>query len=157
MRTTHDTTTTAAAPARDGPTQQAGRFIVHVMEMCAVMCATLIVLIVLAVAVTAAADVTNPLSSAPALSAAVVTLALAGSMTAWMRYRSMAWRPTLEMAGSTLVVGALMLTGYAAGLVPASELVIGTCGVACLAMIAVMLFRFRLYASHTDPGGHAAA
>jgi hypothetical protein len=155
MRTPQDTTTlTAAAPARDGPAQQAGRFGLHVLEMCAVMCVTLVVLVLLATAV-AALGSDNPISSAPALSAVVVTIALAGSMTVWMRYRSMAWQPTLEMAGSTVVAGALMLVGYAAGLVPAAELVPGTCGLACVAMIAVMLLRFRLYASHAHRA-HAA-
>jgi hypothetical protein len=120
MQTPHDTTTTDPSPARDGPAQQAGRSGLHVLEMCAVMCVTLVLLLVLATAGTTALGRTNPASSAPALSAAVVTVALAGSMTAWMRYRSVAWQPTLEMAGSTIVAGALMLTGYATGVVPSS-------------------------------------
>ena len=42
-----------------------------------------------------------------------------------------------------------MITGYALGIVPASALTSGVCGLACVLMIADMLFRFRLYASHT--------
>jgi hypothetical protein len=59
------------------------------------------------------------------------------------------------MAGSTLLAGAVMITGYALGIVPASELTSGVCGLACALMIADMLLRFRLYASH--PARHAHA
>ena len=149
MRAPHTTTTTAASPARDGPAQQVARFGLHVLEMCAVMCVTLALGGLVITAAAAALGSPNPITNAPAPTAAVATLALAGSMTVWMRYRAMAWQPTLEMAGSTIVAGALMLTGYAAGLVPGTDLVAGTCGLACLAMIAVMLLRFRLYASHS--------
>ena len=158
MRTPHETTTTTTSPARDGPAQQAGRFGLHVLEMCVVMCVTLALVVLLVLAVTTVFDLANPVTNAPVLSVVVVTVALASAMTAWMRYRSMAWRPTLEMAGSTVVSGALMVAGYTAGLVPASsELVTGTCGLACLTMIGVMLLRFRLYASHGGQHAHAAA
>lgn len=49
-----------------------------------------------------------------------------------------------------------MITGYALGIVPASQLTSGVCGLACVVMIADMLFRFRLYTSHTSHHGHAA-
>ncbi|SES49007.1 hypothetical protein SAMN05216199_0270 [Pedococcus cremeus] len=157
MRAPHTATTLgSAAPARDGPAQQVARFGRHVAEMCAVMCVTLILTGLAVTAAAAALGTSNPITGAPAATAAVATLALAASMTAWMRYRAMDWRPTLEMAGSTIAAGAVMLTGYAAGVVPADALVGGTCGLACVAMVAVMLFRFRLYASHAHhaPSGH---
>lgn len=142
----------AATSARDGPAQQAARFGLHFMEMCIVMCVTLIAGGVLVTAVAIALDASNPITAAPGPTAAVATVALAGSMVVWMRHRSMPWQPTLEMAGVTLVAGALVLVGYAAGLVPAEQVVTGTCGLACLAMIPTMLFRFRLYASHVHRG-----
>ena len=157
MRAPHTATTLdSAAPARDGPVQQVARFGVHVAEMCAVMCVTLMVAGVAVTAMAAALGTSNPVTSAPAATAALATLALAASMTAWMRFRAMGWRPTLEMAGSTIAAGAVMLTGYAAGAVSAEALVSGTCGLACVAMVAVMLFRFRLYASHAHhaPSNH---
>ena len=60
------------------------------------------------------------------------------------------------MAGSTIAAGAVMLTGYAAGVVPADALVGGTCGLACVAMVAVMLFRSgSTPPTHTTrPSGH---
>lgn len=158
MRTATDTTLTTASvsASRDGPAQQAARFALHVLEMCAVMCGTLALLGLVVTAAVTALDITNPVAGAPAVAALVATVALAGSMTAWMRFRSMAWRPTLEMAGSTVAAGAVMLGGYAAGLVAPSDVVGGTCGLACLAMIAVMALRFRLYASHTSHHAHAS-
>jgi ammonia channel protein AmtB len=129
---------------------------VHVLQMCAVMCVSLTVLGLLAAGSAAVVGFSDPRQSAPVLSALVVTLTLAGAMVAWMRFMAMAWQPTLEMAATTVLAGALMITGYALGIVPASALISGVCGLACVAMIADMLFRFRLYASHASHHGHAA-
>ena len=69
---------------------------------------------------------------------------------------AMDWRPTLEMVAATVVAGAVMILGYLMGLVPSRELSPGVCGLACVAMIAVMLPRFSMYASHTSRHGHQA-
>lgn len=152
MRLLHATKPTAAAPVRAGPSPsvggQMGRFTVHVLQMCAVMCVSLVVLGLLVAGAAAVVGFSDPLQSVPVLSALVVTVTLAGAMVVWMRYMAMAWQPTLEMAGSTVLAGAVMITGYAVGIVPAGELTPGVCGLACVLMIADMLFRFRLYASH---------
>jgi hypothetical protein len=93
---------------------------------------------------------------APVLSALVIAVILAGAMVAWMRFRRMEWRPTLEMAGSSIASGVLLIAGYWLGLVPESALVPSVCAVACLAMVAVMLFRVPLYSSsHTGHRAHA--
>lgn len=156
----HETKSAVAVPVRAGPGsgagRQAARFGVHVLQMCAVMCVSLTALGLLAAGSAAVVGFSDPRQSAPALSALVVTLTLAGAMVAWMRFMAMAWQPTLEMAGSAVLAGAVMITGYALGIVPASELTSGVCGLACVVMIADMVFRFRLYASHTSHHGHAA-
>lgn len=160
MRLLHDTTSAVGAPARAGPGSgagtQAARFAVHVLQMCAVMCVSLILLGLLAAGSAAVVGFSDPRQSVPVLSALVVTLTLAGAMVAWMRFMAMAWQPTLEMAGTTVLAGAVMITGYALGIVPASELTSGVCGLACVAMVADMLFRFRLYASHASHHADAA-
>jgi CDP-diglyceride synthetase len=93
---------------------------------------------------------------APELSALVISVILAGTMVAWMRFRRMEWRPTLEMAGSSIAAGVLLIAGYRLDIVPESALVPGVCGLACVAMVAVMLFRVPLYSSsHTDHRRHA--
>ncbi|MGW5190735.1 hypothetical protein ACWEOO_15905 [Kribbella sp. NPDC004138] len=88
---------------------------------------------------------------APALSALICSVILAGAMTGWMRFRRMEWRPTLEMAGSSVAAGVLLIVGYWTGIVSQEALVPSVCGLACVAMIAVMLFRLPLYST-----GHAS-
>jgi hypothetical protein len=48
-----------------------------------------------------------------------------------------------------------MIAGYRAGIIAEADLIGSVCGAACLGMIAVMLFRFRLYSSHTGHHAHA--
>lgn len=160
MRLVHDTKPAVGGPLPADPSSgtgaKAARFGVHVLQMCAVMCVSLALLGLLVAGSAAVVGFSDPRQSAPVLSALVVTLTLAGAMVAWMRFMAMAWQPTMEMAGSTVLAGAVMITGYALGIVPASELTSGVCGLACVAMIADMLFRFRLYASHTAHHGQAA-
>ena len=148
----------AWAPARDrsseGAPKRAVRFGVHALEMCAVMCLGGGLLMVLFFVGASLLGYPDLLQTAPALSALVVATCLAASMVAWMRLRGMEWRPTLEMAGSSIAVGVLMIAGYWLGIVPGT-LLIQLCGVACVAMIAIMFFRFDLYASHA--GHHAPA
>jgi xanthine/uracil permease len=145
------------APARDGPTagavKPAARFGLHLMQMCAAMCISLAVLAALyfgAVAVLGFS--TEVWQEAPALSALVVSAVLAGSMVVWMRIMGMEWRPTIEMAGTAVAAGAVVLAAYWLGIVPLTDLLPSVCGVACLAMIGLMLFRVRLYS-----GDHAHA
>ena len=160
MRYQHDTKPVTAPPARDGPSPGVGaeavRFGVHVLQMCAVMCVSLILLGLLVAGAGALLGFADPRQSAPVLFAVVVTLTLGGSMVAWMRFMHMPWQPTLEMAGSTLVAGTVMITAYGFDMVPTEELIPGVCGLACVAMIAVMLPRFRMYASHAGHHAHSA-
>jgi uncharacterized membrane protein YfcA len=160
MRYQHDTKPASAIPARDGPSPgisaQLARFGLHLAQMCAVMCGSLVLLGLLAAGAGALFGFDDPRQTAPVLSAVVVTLTLSGSMVAWMRFMRMEWRPTLEMAGSTVLAGAVMILGYLGGSVPTRQLIPGICGLACLAMVAVMLPRFRMYASHTSRHAHAA-
>ena len=74
-----------------------GRFLLHFAEMCMVMCVGGIVLSVLFFQGAAALGYTNLPQTAPTLSVLVIALNLSVPMAAWMRYRGMAWRPTLEM------------------------------------------------------------
>lgn len=153
MRLPDDSKSMVVAPTRADPARSAGRqaarFVIHVLQMCAVMCISMALLGLLIVGAAAVGGFSDPRQSAPVLSAVVVTLTLAGAMVGWMRFMAMGWQPTLEMAGLTMLAGVAMITGYAIGIVPASRLTSGVCGLACVVMIVDMLVRFRLYASHT--------
>jgi hypothetical protein len=94
---------------------------------------------------------------APELALVVIAVILALPMAVWMRFRGMAWRPTLEMSGATIGL-AIVLVGLAGlGVVADSsirewvtgERVPSFCGPACVAMFVVMLFRLGLYTGRT--------
>jgi hypothetical protein len=134
----------------------AGRFGLHLVEMCAVMCVGGGLLIALFFGAVAFLGFTDLRQQAPELSALVISIILAGTMVAWMRFRRMEWRPTLEMAGSSIAAGVLLIAGYRLDIVPESALVPAVCGLACVAMVAVMLFRVPLYSSsHTGHRRHS--
>jgi hypothetical protein len=160
MRVLHDTRSPETAPVHEGPisggAQRAGRFGRHFLEMCAVMCLGGGLLIALFFGAAALLGFSDLRQQAPVLSALVIAVILAGAMVAWMRFRRMAWRPTLEMAGSSIAAGVLLIAGYWLGLVSASALVPSVCAAACVAMVAVMLFRVPLYSSsHAGHRAHA--
>jgi hypothetical protein len=145
-------------PARDGPivgsTKSAARFGLHLMEMCVGMCVSLGLLAALFFGSAAIFGFSTEVwQKAPALSVLMVSAVLAGSMVVWMRLMSMDWRPTLEMAAAAIAAGAGVLVAYWFGIIPLTDLVTSVCGVACVAMIGVMLFRVRLYSGHDE---HAA-
>jgi len=158
MRVAMHTRSPQDPTVRNGPiagaVRPAARFGLHVLEMCLVMCVSLALLGLLVAAATTVLGLSDVREEAPELSALVVATVLAGSMVIWMRSMGMGWRPTLEMAAPALVAGVLMVSGYWAGIVEQRDLIGSVCGVACLGMIAVMLFRFRVYSSHTRHHAH---
>jgi hypothetical protein len=122
-----------------------GRFAMHIGEMCVVMCAGAIVLSVAFFGGAELLGYEDLTQRAPTLSAFVVAVNLSLPMAVWMRFRGMPWRPTVEMAGSTMVVGVLLIAAYWAELVAADRLIEIQTGLACPVMIAVMLARLGLY------------
>jgi len=127
-----------------------GRFGFHLLEMCMVMCAGAFVLSVLFFGAAGLLGYTDLPQTAPELSVLVIALNLSVPMLVWMRHRGMAWQPTLEMAGSTVVVGLALVVAYRTGFVARDSLVDVQTSLACPVMVAVMLLRFRLYSA-----GHA--
>jgi hypothetical protein len=85
----------------------------------------------------------------------VVAVAMIVPMVAWMRYRGMEWRPTLEMAAAMAIplipifglLGLQLIAGASA------------CGLYCLvmvpAMIIAMLLRLDLYTGRKGHHAHA--
>ena len=132
------------------------RFGLHLAQMCVVMCVSMALLGLVTAGAGAPLGFDDPRQATPVLSAVIVTATLSLSMVGWMRFMAMDWRPTLEMVAATVVAGAFMILGYLMGLVPSRELSPGVCGLACVAMIAVMLPRFGMYASRTSRHSHQA-
>src|SRR3954470_13946514 len=89
-------------------TKPVGLFGMHFLEMCLVMClggGLLIGLFFTAASLLGFSDLSQ---DAPVLSALVAATILAAVMVAWMRLRRMAWRPTLEMAATSVAAGVVL-------------------------------------------------
>lgn len=161
MTSTHTTSTRPAvttASTRATPVIRAvrsvGRFGLHLLEMCLVMCASAVPLSVLFFQAAAWLGYSDLPRTAPTLSVLVIAINLSVPMAVWMRVRGMGWRPTLEMAGATLATGLLLIAGYWIDLVPQGRLIEIQTSLACPVMVAVMLARFRLYAGHASHRRH---
>jgi hypothetical protein len=157
---THRPQESAPAPHRSvgSVLQPVGRFAMHFFEMCMVMCLGAISLSLLVFGAAALLGYTDLPQRAPELTVLIIAINLSLPMAAWMRFRGMAWRPTLEMSGSTMVAGLLLIAAYWLGIIAQSSLMgLQTGLLACPLMLAVMLVRFPLYStSHKRHHAHAA-
>jgi hypothetical protein len=146
---------------RPGLGSQLWHFARHFLEMCAAMRiggGILNGLVFLAgPALLGYADLRQ---QSPELALLVIAFNYALPMAAWMRFRGMAWRPTLEMSGATIGLGVVMIALDWLDVVQQSSVrgwVLGFCGPACVVMVIVMLFRLDLYTGRTghQMGGQA--
>ena len=149
-------------PARHGSVtsflQSVGRFVLHYAEMCMVMCVGAISLSVLFFGAAAVLGYSDLPQRAPELTVLIIAINLSLPMAVWMRFRGMAWRPTVEMSGSTMVAGLLLIAAYRLGIIAKGSLMGLQTGIlACPLMLAVMLVRFRLYSSHKRHHAHAVS
>jgi Zn-dependent protease len=153
------------ATMRIGLGRQAWNFAEHFLEMCVSMCAVgtplVLLVFVLGPSLIGYAD---PRVQFPELSLLAIAVFYTAPMVAWMRYRGMEWRPTLEMGGATIAV-AVVLIGFAwLGILSATGLMEYAspkfCGPACAVMFLAMLPRLDLYTGrtghHMGHGAHAA-
>lgn len=135
----------------------AGRFLMHLLEMCMVMCAGGLALSFAVFGGAALLGYDDLPRTAPELSVLIIAVNLSVPMLAWMRFRGMAWQPTLEMSGSTMVVGLLLIAAYWLDLVGRNSLIELQTSLACPVMVVVMLLRVRLYsAGHSGHARHGA-
>jgi hypothetical protein len=139
---------TAANRQDTGWLQAVGRFAVHFGEMCAVMCLGAIALSLLFFGAASRLGYTDMFQQYPELSVLVLAINLSLPMAVWMRFRGMDWRPTLEMSGSTMLVGVFLIVAYRLDLIAAGSLLSVQTSLACPLMLAVMLARFGLYSGH---------
>jgi hypothetical protein len=126
-------------------------FIKHLLEMCLSMCMGGIPLIVLFFVGAATIGYPDLFQRAPEFSVLVVGFILSLPMIAWMRFRRHDWRPTLEMASTSMLLG-IVLAGLGwLGILPGSSLFEWLTGLACPLMLIPMFFRSDLY---TGRSGH---
>jgi hypothetical protein len=150
--------TMVAAPPSLG--KQGWNFARHFLEMCIAMCVGGTALAVLGFGVPAVVADRNLRELYPELSLLAVAVMLTLPMAGWMRFRSMAWRPILEMSAVPFGLAIALIGLVWAGVVPATALQIefgSYCGITCVGMFIVMLFRLDLYTGRTGHDmGHAA-
>jgi hypothetical protein len=140
---------------------QAGYFIWHLIEMCLAMCIGGIPLIVLFFVGAAKLGYPDLLERIPELPVLAIGFILSLPMIAWMRFRGHEWRPTLEMASTTIVLGIVLVGLGWLGILPRSSLFEWLTRLACPVMIIPMLLRLDHYAgnhhaSHSSHPAHAA-
>jgi hypothetical protein len=174
IRDEHMTNTTSPPPAEQGASgassklvhhgppsglAQVWHFLLHFVQMCVVMCVGGSILTVLVFWAAALIGYPDLRQQFPELSLLVIAFNYSLPMAAWMRFRGMEWRPTLEMSGATIGLGILLIGIAWLGIVPKSSLLqwqLGFCGLACPVMLVVMLFRLDLYTGRKGHHTHAA-
>lgn len=140
-----------------GVVTRTGYFLLHFLEMCVVMCAAGIATL------SAFLRWAGPLlgypqfkRQFPELSTVLLALWLTVVMIVWMRIRRHEWRPTLEMASTSIVALPIVLGVAWMGAVPRTSIYGLECGVACALMIVPMLIRPDHYTgAHGSHQSHA--
>jgi hypothetical protein len=135
--------------SRDGPILRSlpplGRFAAHYAEMCLVMCVGAVTLSVALFEGASLIGYPDLPQRAPVLSTLVLAINLSVPMAAWMRFRRMDWRCTLEMSGATMAAGFLLIGASWLGIIPQSSLFAWLRSLACPIMLVIMLLRFDQY------------
>jgi hypothetical protein len=77
-------------------------------------------------------------------------------MVAWMRFRGHEWRPTLEMASTSIILPILLIGAAWLSIIPESSRLEWLTIFACPVMLVPMLFRLDLYTGHHAGHQHQA-
>jgi Na+/melibiose symporter-like transporter len=135
-----------------GAVKRMRHFILHLLEMCLAMCIGWIPLIVLFFWGAARIGYPDLLHRYLELSVLAIGIILSLPMIAWMRFRRMEWRLTLEMSITTIVLGILLAGLGWLGILPRSSLFEWMTALACPSMLIPMFLRLDHY---TGGGGHS--
>ena len=142
--------------------RRVGHFLAELAGMCAVMCLGGNVLCLAAFGAATAFGYPNLAQQEPELSVVIVTVCLALPMAAYMAIRGHGRRHNLEMTGTTIAVGAVLVGLIRFGVISTSGLdgwgtLFGmVCGPACLIMVVQMLISFGMYSGATRHHGSPA-
>lgn len=117
----------------------------HFLEMCLSMCLGFMILGGLFLVVFRAIGYSNPINQLPELSVLIGALNMTVPMAAWMRYRGMAWRPTIEMSAAMLIEAIVLISLGWLNILPISSLFLLQHILMMPAMLIPMLFRLDVY------------
>jgi hypothetical protein len=127
---------------------QVGYFVLHYFEMCIPMCLGFAVGDLIYFSIARLLGYSEPFTELPLLSVLVVTLVMTAPMTAWMLYRGMPRRATLEMSVTMPILAIVLLMLGLLGVVPMDDLALLMHGLMMPVMLVPMLLRPSLYAGH---------
>jgi len=137
-----------------------GRFGLHFIEMCVVMCMGGALLDAAIFSGLALLGYPNVAADAPALAIFIITFDFVAVMAGYMALRRHPMQHNLEMSGSTAIGGILLMVALWLGWIPATayiawyKLFAFACTPLCVLMFVVMLARFDHYGGRI---GSAAA
>lgn len=140
-------------PATAGVVTRAGRFGLHLLEMCMAMCVGVAVLDVPFVGLAKWAGYADPIRDLPQLAAIVVAFNMSLPMALWMRYRGHDARCILEMSGAMFAEAFVLIVAAWFGLFATTSLVPLQHSLMIPVMVIVMLLRLDVY---TAPTHHPA-
>jgi hypothetical protein len=145
---------TIAAGALKRRSNEVGHFVFHYFEMCVPMCVGFALGDLVYFWAAGRLGYSHPFEDLPELSVLVVTLSMTAPMTAWMLFRKMPRRPTVEMSAAMPVLAlALLVLGWL-GTLPRQDLALLEHGLMMPVMLVPMLFRLDAYTGTGNP--HAA-
>lgn len=144
-------------PAAEGVVKGAGRFGLHLFEMCMAMCVGVAVLDVPFVGLAKWAGYADPIRDLPQLAAVVVAFNMSLPMALWMRYRGHDWRCVKEMSGAMFAEAFVLIVVAWLGAFATTSLVPLQHSLMIPAMVIVMLFRLDVYTAPTHHGTPATA
>ena len=135
---------------------QIGHFVWHFVQMCLACCIGGFTLCFLFFGGAALIGYPNLIQHFPELSTLVIAILVALPMAAWMRFRGMEWRPTLEMAAAPIALAVLLIGLAWLGIVPKNSLIEWLTRLACPIMLIPMLLRLDLYTGRKGHLAHAS-
>jgi hypothetical protein len=130
---------------------QIGHFLVHYGEMCAPMCIGFAVGDAIYFSLASQFGYSNPFADLPVLSVVVVTFTMTAPMTAWMLFRGMPRRATVEMTTVMPLLAVVLVAFGWLGLVPMDSLALLEHALMMPVMLIPMFLRLDLY---TGRAGH---
>jgi hypothetical protein len=142
---------TIAVSALKRRSNEVGHFVLHYFEMCVPMCVGFALGDLVYFWVAGRLGYSHPFEDIPELSVLVVTLSMTAPMTAWMLFRKMPRRPTVEMSAAMPVLAlALLVLGWV-GTLPRQDLALLEHGLMMPVMLVPMLFRLDAYTGTGNP------
>jgi hypothetical protein len=142
----------AVSPPIPTRRSQVGRFFLHYAEMCAPMCIGFAVGDLLYFSIAGLFGYSDPFSDLPVLSVVVVTITMTAPMTAWMLFRRMPRRATIEMSATMPALAVVLVFLGSLGIVPMGSLALLEHALMMPVMLVPMFFRLDLYTGRT---GHS--